>query len=151
MSRPVESDNYFKAVLAYIYDNPLKAGLCTNAADYCWSSRRLLGAGGIVDEAALFEIVSYNEIVKLAQDADQKGILELENRYRPLADEAAAEMMRVSFNIKSTAELQGLDRDQQTQVFSKLHAQGVSIRQFARLAGIGRRVVERMARPDSSW
>jgi hypothetical protein len=63
-----------------------------------------------------------------------------------LTDQATAEKITALFGIKSTAELQSLDRNTQTRVSLELRDQGVSVRQFARLAGVSRRVVERMAK-----
>lgn len=37
-SEPVEDDTYFLAVLRYIYQNPVKAGLCEKPEEYQWSS-----------------------------------------------------------------------------------------------------------------
>jgi REP element-mobilizing transposase RayT len=37
-SKAVENNTYFLAVLRYIHQNPLEAGLCTDIKDYKWSS-----------------------------------------------------------------------------------------------------------------
>jgi len=63
-SEPVESDAYLITVLAYIYQNPVKAGLCANPKSYRWSSRRFLGTGKMTDEAELFEIISLERILE---------------------------------------------------------------------------------------
>jgi hypothetical protein len=63
-----------------------------------------------------------------------------------LSDQTAAEKMSELLGIKSTTGLQNLDRDTQSRVFLELREQGVTVRQFARLAGVSRRVVERMAK-----
>jgi hypothetical protein len=146
MSKPVETESYFISVLAYIYNNPLEAGLCSKVEEYRWSSRRLLGHGGIVDEARLFEIVPRKEIEDLLESKGEEEILGTRSKPLRLTDDDAAKKMRALYGIKSTSELQGLDRNTQAQVFLGLRAQGVSVRQFARLAGLGRRVVERMVK-----
>lgn len=40
-SIPVETDEYFVALLRYVWNNPVEAGLTASADDYRWSSRRL--------------------------------------------------------------------------------------------------------------
>jgi len=70
-SEPVESDAYLITVLAYIYQNPVKAGLCNSPENYIWSSRRFLGASKTIDEAELFEIISLERI--LAHEQDEQG------------------------------------------------------------------------------
>ena len=42
-SLPVEDDEYFVALLRYVWRNPVEAGLVGRPEDYRWSSRRLLG------------------------------------------------------------------------------------------------------------
>ena len=37
-SEPINSDGYFLAVLRYIHQNPVKAGLCNDVSEYKWSS-----------------------------------------------------------------------------------------------------------------
>lgn len=146
MSKPVDSDSYFITVLAYIYNNPVAARLCAKTTDYRWSSRCLLGQGRIIDESGLFEIIPREEIEELEESWGEETILGASRKPMRLTDQAATEIMSSLFGIKSTTELQSLDRDTQTRVFMELHEQGVSVRQFARLAGIGRRVVERMTK-----
>ncbi|MDR0459535.1 MAG: transposase [Coriobacteriales bacterium] len=146
MSKPVDSDSYFITVLAYIYNNPVAAGLCAKSTDYRWSSRRLLGHGGIIDESGLYEIIPRQEIEELEEIWGEETILGTNRKPMRLTDQAVAKKMSTLFAIKSTAELQSLDRDTQARFFMELRKQGVSVRQFARLAGIGRRVVERMAK-----
>lgn len=37
-AKEIYSEKFFNQKLAYIHDNPLKAGLATNLDDYLWSS-----------------------------------------------------------------------------------------------------------------
>jgi len=39
-SEAVENDRYLLGVIRYIHNNPVKAGICRNISDYCWSSAR---------------------------------------------------------------------------------------------------------------
>ena len=49
-SEAVESDSYLVTVLRYVYNNPVKAGLCDSAGDYAWSSHCMLGkASRLID------------------------------------------------------------------------------------------------------
>ncbi len=35
---PIQNDNYLMAVIRYIHNNPVRAGLCSRVEDYTWSS-----------------------------------------------------------------------------------------------------------------
>ena len=60
-SEPVETDEYFLSVLVYIYQNPVKAGICSKASDYEWGSRRFLESGnGLIDLLELTSIAPIN-------------------------------------------------------------------------------------------
>jgi putative transposase len=39
-ARVVESDEYLARAIEYIHENPVRAGLCEKADDWCWSSAR---------------------------------------------------------------------------------------------------------------
>jgi hypothetical protein len=40
--RYIRDDTHLRAVVAYIHDNPVKAGLCTTPASWPWSSAKRL-------------------------------------------------------------------------------------------------------------
>ena len=62
-SELVETDAHLLIALTYLFQNPVKAGMCDLPQDYEWSSRKLLGMSEIVDEAALFSIVPLESIL----------------------------------------------------------------------------------------
>ena len=146
-SEPVETNEQFIMVLAYIYQNPLKAGLCKTLKDYEWCSRKLLGKPGIIDEEDLFGIVPLKTI--LEREGEDAGVDLLEPRIgRRLAisdDEAFAKMKSIS-GANSAAAFQALDQVMQARAFIGLRKSGASIRQLARLSGISKGVVERLCR-----
>ena len=65
------------------------------------------------------------------------------------SDEEAFAQMKDLGGVKSASEFQTLGRETQASILSQLRGQGVSIRQFARLSGLGKGVVERLAREGS--
>jgi len=149
-SEPVESDEYFIAVLAYIHQNPVKAGLCSRASDYRWSSRSVLGSGGIVDTDELANIISLKDIAYLDERAVDDDVLEIKiGRKQLVSDYRALEWLKDYFGVVHAAELQALDRDLLVQAFLLLQEKGVSIRQFSRLSGLSKGVLERMKRSSS--
>ena len=143
-SSPVESDSYFITVLIYIYQNPLKAELCTRSEDYRWSSRRLLGKSGMVDELELLTIVSIESILeKENEELIEKLSKPKIGRKLALSDDVAFALMKELSSVESVSGFQLLDSARQIEVFEELQRRGVSIRQFARLSGLGRGLIQR--------
>ena len=150
-SEPVESDGYFITVLLYIYQNPMVAGLCKKIDEYEWCSRKRLGGGGsLIDEADLFDIVPFEAIIDQERDIVQCVLLEPKTGRRVAkSDEEAFAQMKDLGGVRSASEFQALGRETQASILMQLRGQGVSIRQFARLSGLGKGVVERLAKEES--
>ena len=47
--RYIRDDKHLRQVIGYIHENPAKAGLCSNAADWPWSSATELGIPGTAE------------------------------------------------------------------------------------------------------
>ena len=142
-SEPVESDEYFTRALLYIYQNPVKAGLCKRTEDYEWSSRRLLCTSSMIDEDELMEIAPVETIKEREHEEAECDFLEpVIGRRMTVADEEVLAQMKGLSGTGSVAEFQLLDRARQSIVFKKLRGQGASIRQMARVSGLGKGVVE---------
>jgi len=146
-SEPVESDEYFKTALLYIYKNPVRAGLCSKPVDYQWSSRSSHGKGELIDDKKLHDIVSIKEIKEGEQIETGEALLEQKiGRRQVISDDAAFELMKSICNINSATEFQEIGRKQQQRTLNELRKHGVSIRQFARLSGLSKGICERMSR-----
>jgi REP element-mobilizing transposase RayT len=147
-SGPVTDDAYFLAVLRYIYQNPVKAGLCKNTKDYEWSSRRLLGTNkGLVDEGSLTAIMPIDVIRKKADEiTDVELMPEPRGRRLRFFDNEAAVFMREVCGAANVSAFQALDKDTQRRAIGLLTEKQVPIRQLARITGLSKGIVERWAR-----
>ena len=146
-SEAVETDEYLTTILLYIYQNPVKAGLCRHPMDYEWSSRRQLGGCGIVDEDELFGLIPIDTIKEREGHRIECETLEPKTvRSKSISDEDALVRIKSLSGARSLTEFQELNREKQAQVYAELKKQGVSVRQFARLSGLGKNIVERLAR-----
>ena len=146
-SEPVEDNDYFLTVLIHIYQNPVVAGLCRNPADYEWCSRMLFGKSELVDELELFNIVSIDTIKEREQEEIEDNLLEPKiGRRVTMGDKSAFAQMINLGGVKTATEFQGLETAKQKEVLSNLHNKGASIRQLARLSGLGKGVIERFCR-----
>jgi len=68
-SLPVENDQYMAALLLYVWNNPVAAGLATCPEDYQWSSRRLLGTDdSLIDSKVLDRFLMHGFLSSAATD-----------------------------------------------------------------------------------
>ena len=144
-SEPVENDNYFITVLLYIYQNPVKAGLCSHTVDYEWSSRRFLDSkDGLIDETALAGIVPISVIKQRERELVEEELLDNSKigRRAAYADKTVVEMLWLICGAQNGPEFQRLPLDNQKIAVNKLREERVPIRQIARVTGISKGVVE---------
>jgi REP element-mobilizing transposase RayT len=144
-SEPVEKDDYFLTVLVYIYQNPVKAGICSFPGDYEWSSRRFLGkADSVVDNAALSAILPVEAIKQKEATLIGDKIFEPMRGRRPAyADKEVSIMMRQLSGAQNASDLQKMSAEKQRRIVAEMRKTHVSIRQIARVTGISKGVVER--------
>lgn len=76
-SEPVEDDVYLLSVMAYVFQNPVKAKICQRPEDYHWSSFGDLAIG------AHNPIISRLEIEAVA---DIKGIIQYTKSRKPVGE-----------------------------------------------------------------
>ena len=145
VSEPVEDDDYFLTVLVYIYQNPIKAGICRTPSDYEWCSRRFLGkSGGIVDEEALAEIAPVVTIKAMERELIEDVLLDepVIGRRAAYADKMVAEIIRMICGVQNGPEFQRMSREEQRAVVLKLREEKVPIRQIARVTGVSKGIIE---------
>jgi len=147
-SEAIESDSYFITVLIYIYQNPVRAGLCACSTDYRWSSREFLGGGdGIVDEGCLFELAPMEMIKdKESTEISEQPIEIASNDRRHISDEQVISRLKIVSGSQNIADFQKLEQALQASALNELHRQGASFRQLARISGLGKSLVERRCR-----
>ncbi|MDR1272666.1 MAG: transposase [Clostridiales Family XIII bacterium] len=144
-SEPVETDAYFITVINYIHQNPVKADICKEAADYMWGSRRYLGRGGndLLNELEIEDIVSIDRIKGEEAFMVEDNLLEGGiGRRRRLSDAVAYQWMKEASGAASTAKFQSLTREKQQNTVYELRGKCVPIRQIARITGLSKGVVE---------
>ncbi len=143
-SEVIEDDRYLLTVLRYIHQNPIKAGLVNNAADYQWSSYgEYIGAQKIVNTDFILELfgmdrkVGINEFKNFHQITGDDTCIDLEEKKRFKDDEAIG-MIKDICKVSSCKEVQGLNQNIRSKCLSLLKEKGLSTRQIARLTGVSR-------------
>lgn len=142
-SESVENERYFLTVLRYIHQNPIKAGLCSAANEYKWSSyNEYVKKRRIVDIAPAMSMMGLDEFVKFNNSENSDYCLEDTPAFR-LTDGDAREIMRKLCNCGTVEEFQKIDFQDRSVNLKRLKDVGISIRQINRLTGVSKGIVER--------
>ncbi len=142
-SEPVEDDSYFLSVLRYIYQNPVKAGLCKTPEEYPWSSCcPSCVYRGLADTQQLYELIPPQELSAfLAQDVPCPCIdIDRDGR---LSDREAAQLIRQMCHLTVSTDFGRLDKALWGGYLCELQQKRCSIRQMARLTGLTKAQIER--------
>jgi REP element-mobilizing transposase RayT len=142
-SKPVEDDAYLITLLRYIWNNPVAAGLAPRAEEYPWSSRRFWAhPASWVDEDALRQLVPVSALAE-AVHGDSTTVEEPEFDVTRPTDADAAQLLRDACGASNSGEFLQLSPERQSIALSNLRADGVSLRQCARVTGLSVGTVRR--------
>ena len=145
-SENVETDQSYLTVLRYILQNPVKAGMAGSPGEYRWSSYLAYekGRGALTDIQFAVDRFGSREtlLAYLVQENDDDVMDEEEYDWR-LRDDAAREIICRMTHCRSVSDFQKLDFEIQKEYAVKLYAEGLSMGQIARLAGMSKATVSR--------
>ncbi len=140
-SEPVEDDRYLLAVVRYIHNNPLKAGICPREK-YPWSSwHEYTGSPNLVTTNLVFDLTGgHDGFLEFSAGNEDIECLELSYKAR-LSDKEAKEIIRKDLHLESGTQMQSLPRSERNACICLLKKRGLSVRQIERLTGINRGAV----------
>lgn len=142
-SEPVNNDFYFKTVLRYILQNPIKAGIL-DFKTYKWSSFSSLSEKienkFIKSEYILSLFNNHKECFDFLDMVENKNCMEYENKFI-LNDERCIELIKKLFHLRSPYKLMQLDIDNQIIKIKQLKKIGISQNQISRVTGISKRII----------
>jgi REP element-mobilizing transposase RayT len=145
-SEAVETDQYFKTVLRYILQNPMKAGMESRPGTYRWSSYLAYekGIGAITDTQYTLDLFGNRETLMafLGLDNDDE-VMDEADFDRRLRDEQVREIMYRISQCESAAAFQALDPQIRKEYAVKMYQSGVSLSQTARFTGMPKTTVYR--------
>lgn len=144
-SEPVEDDAYFMTVIRYIHQNPVKAGLCKNLADYEYSSyNEFFTSSNLIDKDFVFGIIPIELFEDFNLQNTNDKCLEIEDKtIIRVTDEQAQKIIFKYSKCNSVAEFQKLKQASKEKCIKKFQDNGISIRQIARLCGETKGMVEK--------
>lgn len=149
-SEPVETEESFLAVVRYIHQNPLKAGMVKRVEQYKWSSYgEYLRRATTVDydfcldifsknrEKALSLFIEYNKAINTDKCLDYQEKIKL-------TDEQVREYF-IKYNIINMSEIQSLKIEKRNKILKEIKGiEGVTVRQVSRITGISKSVIGRL-------
>jgi REP element-mobilizing transposase RayT len=147
-SENVETEQYYRTVLRYILQNPMKAGLEKCPGSYRWSSYLAYekGKGAVTDTQYALDLFGGREILMefLAQGNDDSVLDEEEFDCRLREDKARATMFRIT-QCTSASDFQRLDKALRKEYAAKMYQSGLSLGQISRMTGMAKTTVFKAA------
>lgn len=143
-SEPVDTDEHFLCAVRYVHANPAAAGLCPASA-YSWSSAKdYLGRDGLADTRLVLDMLGGREgFVDFSRAARSTAVaFEGSGLRNHLSDDEALRIARQVLGHDDVS-LASLARAQRTESVRLLRGRGFTIRQVARICGIGEGFVSR--------
>ena len=137
-SEVVEGDRYFAAVLRYIHQNPVKAGICGSIGEYKWSSYNdYISQSSFINPEIAMGIIGESEFEKfmIFDDSDTRFLdyMSLNSR---LSDIELSKKIEAYCGVKAIM-VQNLPQEAIEIICrSTLKIDGVSVRQLSRVTGI---------------
>lgn len=143
-SEPIDDDRYFLAVLRYIHNNPVKAGLVKGTDKYQWSSyNEYLKLNNLVDVEFVLGMINRDEFIKIHNQQDDPNILEMREDNFKMTDTEAKLIIKEVSGAESIADFLSFNIADRTVFMKKLRERGLSIRQISRVTGVSKGIVER--------
>ena len=141
-SEAVENDSYLLTVIRYIHQNPLKAGIVKDIADYRWCSYgEYVGESRVCDVEFALNMFSTNrvkavELFKEFNSAENEDrCLDYDQAVR-LNDAEATDFIRNIAGVVSPTEIQSFDKGKRNEIIKACKEKGLSFRQIERLTGV---------------
>lgn len=137
-SKPITTTKYLLAGINYIYNNPVKAGICKNAGDYRWSSYRLLRTY----VPGLSELTEGVKQLPIQDELDDILCQNYQLDYfvpKPkLTDSEARELVKETTQLAEWRETQDLSKNDINLCISVLLENGANVKQICRVLGVTR-------------
>ena len=152
-SENVETDMYYRTVLRYILQNPMKAGMEKRPGTYRWSSYLAYekGSGLLTDtdyaekmfggRDALIEFVNENN--------NDEAMDDTETHWR-MTDEEAEALIREITGCKSVEEIREMEKKKRDKCITEMYMNELSINQISKLLGMTRSYIQRIIKENAS-
>jgi REP element-mobilizing transposase RayT len=137
-SEPIEDDAYLLSVLRYIHQNPVKAGMVQDMADYPYSSYREYlkqKSGELADVTFIQGIMDHEAFAAFHKKADDLEYMDVQPVRPKMCDEQAKRLIAAATGCNTVEAFQSLDKTRRMEVLVELKKRNASYRQISRLTG----------------
>ena len=150
-SEPVDSIEYFVTLLRYIHQNPVKAGIVENIADYQWSSWNEYISPNNADSFCAAKTVytripkdELNELVYTTLE-EYEEILDIDSESpKQPSDDDVKDFLLHSEGISNPLMIQSLEKVRRNEVLIAAKRMGAGLRQLSRLTGVSFGVIQKL-------
>lgn len=150
-SETVEDDRYLLVALRYIHQNPTKAGLVKAPGNYKWGSylEYVNKENTLTDVHFVLNILDSdrNKAVKIFKDfmlqENEDRCLGIAAKAKRPSDGEIRELITQCLRSDNIYLLQQLDKAKRNKILRNVKERNASIRQLARITGLGRKIVEK--------
>ena len=145
-SEAIEDEKYLLAVLRYVHQNPVKAGICKEIGEYRFSSYKdfIKENAELVDIAYVYSIIKKEEFLTFIDEKNGSKCLEYDDKDFRLTDSEARTIIQEVSRCNNITEFQSLRKEQRDMYMKELRKNGLSIRQISRLTGISFAIVRKL-------
>lgn len=142
LSESVESESYLFNVFRYILNNPSKAGICS-AARYPWNSYGMYGNKKAFVDTAIFEtrFGNWERYAAFIREKNDDCCMEYTSKKKD--ENWIRDKIRDILGVESGTAILTYESARRNDAIRKLKDSGLSIRQIARMTGVGRSIVAR--------
>jgi len=145
-SQAVEDDSYFVALIRYVWNNPVEAGLVERPEQYLWSSRRLVGnQSSIADESELQRLLPPGclEALLSGREPVPRGVYKVPEQPPRYTDVQVRDLIRKACGAALPGAFANLAESTRLQVIRELRTRSVSYAQIAKATGMSTSGVRR--------
>lgn len=142
-SEVVETDSYFLTVLRYIHQNPIKAKIVSDVANYKWSSYgEYMDRGQIINKEYALKMFSdkpaeaIERFAQFLRETNGDNCLEISESKANVSDDALRQMVRQQFGIDAIKISDEIREKQEHILRAMKKVDGSTIRQIARITGL---------------
>lgn len=147
-SECVESNRYLFTVIRYIHQNPVKAGMVTQADEWKWSScggyyekgiyhKKMLDCDHIFNMISTDRELARKKFREFNERANDDKCLEDEVIRKRLSDEEARGEIKLILGSVEIAQVKALPKEIRSEILRKIkQIEGLTLRQGARIVGV---------------
>ena len=141
----IDSRGYLLEVYRYIMNNPVKAGICP-AESYRWSSYQDYYEDEPVTDVSMIKelLPGVDAFAKFMKEKDHEDVSYYGDHSPRLTDEELIGLIRRLAGCCTGSDIAALPRKERDPLIRRLRGEGYSIKQIARVTGIGRSIIERL-------